>query len=490
MKVEQEMEEIDSDIDWDNSDNNSVIGDDETYDVIVNYKIHTSREIKSKQDSLIKYTMELLNFSEDDAIIILKQLKWNSNKLNDLDFLDHVSIKSKFGITLNSEDIIKDQSLWGIWYREFKPQKFDSLNWRHKFWNKWWEDYLVSQISSGYSMKCFTWPQFKWPLVVPHSLYLKYLPKELVATYEKYLLKSYIDETKNFKNCPTPNCEYVIESMWGLSISFTCKWEKSYWFKWLQIMHRPLAWDNALKWIMKNVSEAENMKWMLVYTKAWPNWWSPIEKNKGWNHMTWDKCRFEFCWMWLGDWAKHNNETGGYYKWNKYIDSLKNPIEKKNLQEKEKMKTELIRYKWHYERWDNHAKAQTKAIKLREKWIQYSEELMRDNFIPPSDLAFLSPAFDEVIKCREVLKWTYAYGYFLEQNKTQELFLCMQEQLEKNCENLHYYLENDFLDFTNEENDFLQFKNLKEKIQSTLASTKRYYENIIDRLENDSLLES
>ena len=31
---------------------------------------------------------------------------------------------------------------------------------------------------------------------------------------------------------------------------------------------------------------------------------------------------------------------------------------------------------------------------------------------PPSELEFLEKGLQAVIKCREVLKWTYAYGYY------------------------------------------------------------------------------
>ena len=44
---------------------------------------------------------------------------------------------------------------------------------------------------------------------------------------------------------------------------------------------------------------------------------------------------------------------------------------------------------------------------------------------PPSELKFLSEALEAVIYCRQVLKWTYAYGYYkaLEMQELQkELF--------------------------------------------------------------------
>ena len=34
--------------------------------------------------------------------------------------------------------------------------------------------------------------------------------------------------------------------------------------------------------------------------------------------MSCSQCKYEFCWMCMGDWAEHGATTGGYYKCNKY----------------------------------------------------------------------------------------------------------------------------------------------------------------------------
>jgi hypothetical protein len=36
---------------------------------------------------------------------------------------------------------------------------------------------------------------------------------------------------------------------------------------------------------------------------------------------------------------------------------------------------------------------------------------------PLMELEFLEEAINEVIRCRQVLKYTYAYGYFLKKDK-------------------------------------------------------------------------
>jgi len=61
------------------------------------------------------------------------------------------------------------------------------------------------------------------------------------------------------------------------------------------------------------------MIWIYNNTKNCPKCKNPIEKNQGCNHMTCRPpggCKFEFCWVCLGDWKTHGDETGGYYKCN------------------------------------------------------------------------------------------------------------------------------------------------------------------------------
>ena len=61
------------------------------------------------------------------------------------------------------------------------------------------------------------------------------------------------------------------------------------------------------------------MNWLLANSKACPKCKRPIEKNHGCMHMTCTPpCRYEFCWLCLGDWKEHGEGTGGFYACNRY----------------------------------------------------------------------------------------------------------------------------------------------------------------------------
>jgi ariadne-1 len=58
---------------------------------------------------------------------------------------------------------------------------------------------------------------------------------------------------------------------------------------------------------------------------------------------------------------------------------------------------------------------------------------------PQIELEFLYTGVEEIIKCRQVLKYTYCYGYYMKNMTVQQknLFEHQQTLLEEACELLH-----------------------------------------------------
>lgn len=132
-------------------------------------------------------------------------------------------------------------------------------------------------------------------------------------------------------------------------------------------------------------------------------------------------CNYQFCWVCLADWTTHGAATGGYYKCNRYEENLKND---KSLQAEERKredaKSELARYMFYYERFANHDKAEKHARSLIPVINSKVELLQSLKNYPSNELVFLHDATMEVMRCRQVLKWTYAYGFFCISNKQKQ----------------------------------------------------------------------
>ncbi|KAH8065522.1 hypothetical protein JL720_12755 [Aureococcus anophagefferens] len=192
--------------------------------------------------------------------------------------------------------------------------------------------------------------------------------------------------------------------------------------------HSPASCGLIAQWTEKCQNESETANWILANTKRCPKCQTRIEKNQGCNHMNCSQCKYEFCWMCMGDWADHGATTGGFYKCNKYdpqgrgrrrrhgrpgareararplpplLQALPRPRPVPGLRD------EAARV-------DGEAHGRAPGVDDG-SWI---------------DVQFLKTANEMVIDCRRVLKNTYVFGYYLPTPARQrELFENLQEHL-------------------------------------------------------------
>ena len=156
--------------------------------------------------------------------------------------------------------------------------------------------------------------------------------------------------------------------------------------------------------------------------------------------MNCSQCKYEFCWMCMGNWADHGANTGGYYKCNKFDPAaITDPDDAAG-----RAKRELDRYLHYFKRYQSHHNAQLfaeKQLLLTEKRMgELQESTGGSSWI---DVQFLKTANEMVIECRRTLKYTYVFGFYLTSPKAldvegsakhRDLFENMQEDLERYTE--------------------------------------------------------
>ncbi|KAI3973977.1 hypothetical protein MKX01_030553 [Papaver californicum] len=218
---------------------------------------------------------------------------------------------------------------------------------------------------------------------------MNWLFDEDKENYSHYLLRSYVEDSKNVEWCSGPGCECSVEFVNNIrwdssSCDVVCGSKHSFCCNCLDDAHRPVDYDTVHKWAVKNTAESENVTWILANSKSCPKCRKPIKKNDGCMHMT-CPCKFHFCWLCLGDWSTHGESTCGCFK----------------------MKSE----------------------DFEKLYVRYGESEMQ--------LKFITDAWLQIIECRRVLK------YYLPESEhaKKSLFEYLQGEAQSGLERLHQYVE-------------------------------------------------
>jgi len=224
-----------------------------------------------------------------------------------------------------------------------------------------------------------------------------------------------------------------------------CKCGFKFCFKCGEEDHAPASCQMLQQWLDKCKNESETAHWIIANTKKCPKCLVRIEKNQGCNHMTCRSCKYEFCWVCDGPWTEHGPQSGGFYKCNKY-----DPKSKIKDSKGDSAKAELDRYLHYYQRYHNHDHAKKFAQKQRDQTEKRMAELhdkqqSKNSSTTTSwiDVQFLRSATDEVFECRRVLKYTYVFAYYLQDENEKTLFEFLQRELETATEHLSELSEMD-----------------------------------------------
>jgi ariadne-1 len=316
------------------------------------YSITDLADIVPYRDSLVYQVSSLLDLDRDSSQILLQHFKWRKEKLLDDFFTDkHDKVLLDCGLDLFSSDIVArlrelEQSLGTgeekceagrsggssssssssprsrprpecrICYDPEDRSDTVSLGCGHGFHHTCYRDYLISEVGSGKACTLAHCPEIKCTQRVPRTLFSCLLPPLEFSRYDFCVTRSFIEDSKTLRYCPSPGCDKVAIGS-GIS-TIKCSCLHSFCFRCAEEPHEPVSCEQLSAWTLKNASESETANWILVNTKVCPACRARIEKNQGCNHMVCTMCKFDFCWICNGPWSEHGSDTGGFYKCNKY----------------------------------------------------------------------------------------------------------------------------------------------------------------------------
>ncbi|CAI9090817.1 OLC1v1025675C3 [Oldenlandia corymbosa var. corymbosa] len=487
-----DSDDADVTMDYDFIDNDSDDSDDlpSYHRSQPNYTVLAEADICQRQEENITQVAVVLSISRIAASILLRHYNWSVSKVNDEWFADEEKVRRLVGLLEYPVQLPDAKELTcGICFENYPRDMMRSAACSHPFCVTCWQGYISSSINDGPGCLNLRCPDPSCGAAVGQDMINSLAPTEEKEKYNRYFIRSFIEDNRKTKWCPAPGCEYAVEFMVGSgSYDVTCRCSYSFCWNCTEEAHRPVDCGTVAKWILKNSAESENMNWILANSKPCPKCKRPIEKNQGCMHITCTPpCKYEFCWLCLGAWTDHGERTGGFYACNRYEAAKQEGVYDEAEKRREMAKNSLERYTHYYERWATNQSSRQKALAdLSQMQAVHLEKLSNIQSQPESQLKFVIEAWLQIVECRRVLKWTYAYGFYLPEHEhaKRQFFEYLQGEAESGLERLHQCAEKELQGYLNAEGPSKDFNEFRTKLAGLTSVTRNYFENLVRALEN------
>ena len=405
------------------------------------YSVVSDRNLRSMMIAATEEVQTVLDVTSEAAYHLMRMHGWDRDRVYDGFYNASEGTSSLVERTGELPDQMTEVLECRICYATVPADQTLRLGCGHGFCRNCYKEYLESKVRDGPPCVVTPCPEVRCQHIVPYTMFQQLISADLLAKYERYRLHSFVDFNKNMRWCPGVGCSFAVRGD-GSVRDVCCDCGTWFCFKCGEEAHSPATCGQLAMWQEKCQNESETANWIIANTKKCPRCHTRIEKNQGCNHMTCSQCKHEFCWICSGPWSDHGAETGGYYKCNRF-DAADDTDDQR---ESARAKRELDRYLHYYQRYHGHKSAQRFAVQqqqsIDQRMAQRQQESTGSENNTWIDVQFLKSAQDQLIECRRVLKYTYVYGYYLEQGPEKDLFEHHQEHLEKFTEELSHLTEN------------------------------------------------
>ncbi|XP_033113786.1 ankyrin repeat and IBR domain-containing protein 1-like [Anneissia japonica] len=456
------------------------------------------QELQTEKDILVVETSDMLRVPLFTAEALLRNNEWSREALLEAWMADPVECCEKNGVKppANLESLKREHRLTSMEASDTTTSSMiceiceDSIQaddytidipCMHTFCRDCWIRYLTGKITEGdiHNIMC---PAYDCPKLVPVEVVEDVVPRDIARKYLQFDIRAFVDTNPYIKWCPKPGCSCAVKlpqealnntasrrartaSPPPMSRAVTCSQGHQFCWECCGEPHEPCSCSNLKKWKEK-ISEVRpeelsgteqesesvaNLLWLVTNSKACPKCTSPIQKNEGCNHMKCTKCKNDFCWVCLEAWNKHSSETGGYFRCNRFeaVQKVHGKLET-DREDAEKKNTEMIhlnRFLHYYTRYKNHENSLNLEKPLKKRVGMKMKALAGTKACTAaSDTDFVMDAMIELLKARHILKYSYAYGYYLEDKEgSKQIFEFMQDELEQACETLSQMVARQFL---------------------------------------------
>ncbi|GAB7347581.1 hypothetical protein MBLNU459_g4464t3 [Dothideomycetes sp. NU459] len=410
----------------------------------VDFAVYSPHDIQAQQDRQVEEVSNILGQPTEATAILLRYARWNKERLIEQYMDKQEEILDKAGLGQDVAATSRIQTLDGfmcdICCDDSPGLDTFAMKCGHRFCVDCYRQYLAQKIKEEGEAARIRCPGEGCNQIVDSKSLDALVTDDLKKRYQDLLTRTYVDDKDNLKWCPAPNCVYAVDcavkqkELAKIVPTVHCDCGHNFCFGCTLTDHQPTPCVLVKKWLKKCEDDSETANWISANTKECPRCNSTIEKNGGCNHMTCRKCKHEFCWMCMGVWSEHGTS---WYNCNRYEE--KSGHDARDAQAKSR--ASLERYLHYYNRYANHEQSAKLDKDIFLKTEKKMTQLQSSSGMSWIEVQFLDYASQALQQCRQTLKWTYAFAYYLARNNLTEIFEDNQKDLEMAVENLSEMFE-------------------------------------------------
>lgn len=410
----------------------------------INFKVYKPADIQKQQDDLVDEVNMILHIDKGESAILLRHFRWNKERLME-DYMDDPSkVLGAAGLAESEAGPPKLESSPGfvcdICCEDCDDLETFALKCKHRYCVDCYRQYLSQKIREEGEAARIQCPSNGCRLIIDARSLDLLVTADLKERYLELLNRTYVEDKDSLKWCPAPDCANAVEcrarkkDLDRVVPTVSCQCGHQFCFGCILNDHQPAPCELVKKWLKKCADDSETANWISAHTKECPKCNSTIEKNGGCNHMTCRKCKHEFCWMCMGLWSEHGTS---WYNCNRFEE--KSGMEARDAQAKSRVSLE--RYLHYYNRYANHEQSARLDKDIFNKTEKKMMQLQKESGMSWIEVQYLSSASQALQTCRQTLKWTYAFAFYLARNNLTEIFEDNQKDLEMAVENLSEMFE-------------------------------------------------
>ena len=410
----------------------------------VEYAVLSPEDIKIQQQKQVDEIAVILGLPPEQIIILLRHMRWNKEKLIELYMENRDHILEAAGLGSSFAEAPRTKAIKGfvceICYEDETGLETYAMKCGHRYCVECYSHYLSQKVKEEGEAARIQCPKERCHRIVDSKSLKLLVADDVKDRYEVLLTRTYVDDKENLKWCPAPECIYALDcaikkrDLSRIVPTVQCACKHSFCFGCTLADHQPPPCSLVKKWLKKCEDDSETSNWISANTKECPKCQSTIEKNGGCNHMTCRKCKHEFCWMCMGLWSEHGTS---WYNCNRFEE--KTGVDARDAQTKSRHSLE--RYLHYYNRYANHEQSAKLDKDLYIKTEKKMTSLQTSSGMSWIEVQFLETASQALQVCRQTLKWTYAFAFYLARNNLTEIFEDNQKDLEMAVESLSAMFE-------------------------------------------------